>query len=278
MHWRTTRFQIDLTTPKVMGIVNLTPDSFSDGGAWERVDQALAHAKSLLEQGADLLDIGAESTRPGAQTVPEAEEIRRLDPVLRELVKWQVPLSVDTRKPQVMQHVLDLGVDVINDVGAMQESQAAAIVARHGECGICLMHMHADPQTMQHAPMQGDVVAQVSAFLAGAAARLQVLGVARERLVLDPGIGFGKTWQDNFRLLKQQSVLLALDLPLLVGWSRKSALAAAMGQTVAPQDRVAASVAAAVLALERGAHLLRVHDVRETVQALKVWQALASAS
>jgi dihydropteroate synthase len=278
MLWQTTRFRIDLARPKVMGIVNLTPDSFSDGGAWTKPDLAIAHAKSLLAQGADILDIGAESTRPGAAAVPEAEEIKRLEPVLRELVKWQVPLSVDTRKPLVMQHVLDLGVDAINDVGAMQESQAAAIVARHGECGICLMHMHAQPETMQQTPMQGDVPAQVSAHLAAAAARLQVLGVAHERLVLDPGIGFGKTWQDNFRLLAMQSLLLALDLPVLVGWSRKSALAAAMGQSLAPKDRVAASIAAAVLALERGAHILRVHDVAETVQALKVWQALRDAS
>jgi dihydropteroate synthase len=278
MQWQTTRFRIDLRQPKIMGIVNLTPDSFSDGGAWTQPERAIAHAKSLLEQGADLLDIGAESTRPGADVVPVSEEIKRLDAVLRELVKWRVPLSVDTRKPAVMQHVLDLGVDAINDVGAMQESQAAAIVARHGECGICLMHMHGDPLTMQKTPMQGDVPSQVSAQLAAAAARLQVLGVARERLVIDPGIGFGKTWQDNFRLLSRQSVLLALGLPVLVGWSRKSSLASAIGHPIEPQERVAASVAAAVLALERGAHILRVHDVTQTVHALKVWQALKDAS
>lgn len=264
-----------------MGIVNVTPDSFSDGGQHAGVKAALRHCEQLLVEGADILDIGGESTRPGAPAVPLAEEIARVQPVIRAAVTLGVPISVDTCKPEVMQLALDLGADIINDIRALQEPGAALIAARHPTCGVCLMHMHRDPQTMQVAPMDGDVVPPVHAFLAQAAARLQVLGIARERIAIDPGIGFGKTVAQNFSLLARQCELLDLGLPLLVGWSRKSSLGAVTevdGAPPPPGARLAASLAAAVLAVERGASIVRVHDVRETVQALRVWQAAAPGS
>ncbi|GAB4206861.1 MAG: dihydropteroate synthase [Tibeticola sp.] len=282
MHWQTSRFRIDLSRPKVMGIVNATPDSFSDGGACFAPAAALRHCEELLREGADLLDIGGESSRPGAVPVPLEEELARVEPVLREAVKLGVPVSVDTFKPEVMQRALDLGVDIINDIRALQEAGAALVVARHGACGVCLMHMHRDPQTMQLQPMDGDVLPQVHGFLAQAAARLRVLGVDAERIVLDPGIGFGKTAAQNFSLLARQAELADLGYPLLVGWSRKSSLAAAVapagGEAPAPHERLGASVAAALLAVERGARIVRVHDVRDTVQALRVREAMLAQS
>ncbi|MCI4441758.1 dihydropteroate synthase [Tibeticola sp.] len=280
--WQTARFAIDLSRPKVMGIVNVTPDSFSDGGSHCDASAALRHCEQLLSEGADMLDIGAEATRPGAEPVPLEQELERLEPVLKDAVRLGVPISVDTYKPAVMQRALDLGVDIINDVRALQEPQAAVTVARHPSCGVCLMHMHRDPQTMQVAPMEGDVVPAVRGFLAQAAARLRVLGVEAERIVLDPGIGFGKTVEQNFSLLARQGELLELAYPLLVGWSRKSSLGAvvaAPGAVVPPPgQRLGASVAAALLAVERGAAVVRVHDVLETVQAIKVWERVRQAS
>ena len=277
MFWQTSRFRIDLSRPQVMGIVNVTPDSFSDGGRHAGPSAALRHCEQLLQDGADILDIGGESTRPGAPAVPAAEEMARVQPVIREAVRLGVPVSVDTFKPEVMQLALDLGADILNDIRALQEPGAAVIAARHGSCGLCLMHMHRDPGTMQLAPMDGDVLAPVRAFLAQAAARLQVLGVAHERIVLDPGVGFGKTVAQNFSLLARQPELRELGFPLLAGWSRKSSLGAVStvdGVVPAPDQRLGASVAAAVLAVDRGASVVRVHDVRETVQALRVWQAM----
>lgn len=278
MHWQTSRFRIDLSRPKVMGIVNATPDSFSDGGVCFAPAAALRRCEDLLREGADLLDIGGESSRPGAAPVPLEEELARVEPVLREAVKLGVPVSVDTFKPEVMQRALDLGVDIINDIRALQEPGAALVVARHGSCGVCLMHMHRDPQTMQLQPMNGDVLPQVRGFLAQAAARLRVLGMDAQRIVLDPGIGFGKTVAQNFSLLARQAELIELGYPLLVGWSRKSSLAAAVtptgGQVPVPHERLGASVAAALLAVERGARIVRVHDVRDTVQALRVREAM----
>jgi dihydropteroate synthase len=265
--WRTTRFEIDLAQPRVMGIVNVTPDSFSDGGAHASTEAALRHCAQLVEEGADILDIGGESTRPGSPAVPLAEELARVLPVVREAVKLQVPVSVDTYKPEVMRAVLDLGADIVNDVWALRRPRARAAVAAHPNCGICLMHMHRDPQTMQVAPMEGDVVPAVRTFLA--------LNVSPERIALDPGIGFGKTVAQNFALLARQKELLAAGWPLLVGWSRKSSLGAVTGIEAAA-GRVAPSVAAAVLAVERGAAIVRVHDVRETVAALAVWRAMRS--
>lgn len=272
MHWQTTRFQIDLSRPQVMGIVNVTPDSFSDGGQHAGTAAALRHCEQLLKEGADILDIGGESTRPGSPAVPLDEELARVLPVVREAVRLDVPVSVDTYKPEVMRAVLDLGADIVNDIWALRQGDALQAVASHPSCGVCLMHMHRDPQTMQAAPMDGDVVQPVRAFLRERADALLALGVATDRITLDPGIGFGKTVAQNFSLLARQAELLDLGYPLLAGWSRKSSLGAVTGREQ-PADRGAASVAAALLAVDRGARVVRVHDVRDTVDALKVWQA-----
>ena len=284
MIWQTSRFALDLGRPRVMGIVNVTPDSFSDGGrhyAEGDARPALAHAEQLLKDGADLLDLGAESTRPGAVAVPLAQELERLLPVVREAVRLGVPISVDTYKAEVMQAVLDLGADVVNDVWALRQPGAAAVVARHPNCGVCLMHMHGEPRTMQAQPMQGEVVPQVLDFLRQAARGLEAAGVDRRRILLDPGVGFGKTVAQNFALLQRQAELLALGYPLLGAWSRKSSLGAilgAPGQPAPPEARQVASVTAALLAVERGARVLRVHDVRPTVEALKVWAAASGVA
>ena len=280
--WQTTRFDIDLAEPRVMGIVNVTPDSFSDGGGHATPAAALRHCEQLLKDGADILDIGGESTRPGSPPLPLADELARVLPVLAGAVTLGVPVSVDTYKAELMQAALDAGADIVNDVWALRQPGAAQVVARHGRCGVCLMHMHRDPQTMQAAPMAGDAVPGVLQFLQHVAHDLQALGVEKARIVLDPGIGFGKTVAQNFALLARQGELLALGYPLLAGWSRKSALGAALqGDAAAPPppaERVAASVAAALLAVERGARIVRVHDVRETVQALAVWRHMRSAA
>lgn len=284
MIWQTSRFQIDVSQPRVMGIVNVTPDSFSDGGKYFTrnggFSGAFAHCEQLLRDGADLLDIGGESTRPGALPVPLEEELARVLPVVRHAVTLGVPVSVDTYKPEVIQAVLDLGADIVNDIWALRwqgqpgQPGAAQVVARHPRCGVCLMHMHRDPQTMQMAPMDGDVVPQVLLFLEHAAQYIQGLGVDKSRIVLDMGVGFGKTVAQNFAMLARQREFLAAGYPLLAGWSRKSSLAA-LAAPAQPDmaDRMVPSVAAALLAVERGARVVRVHDVRETVQALKVWAA-----
>ena len=201
MHWQTTRFQIDLGRPQVMGIVNVTPDSFSDGGRHAGTDAALRHCEQLLRDGADILDIGGESTRPGSPAVALDEELARVLPIVREAVRLGVPVSVDTYKPEVMSSVLELGADIVNDVWALRRGDALDVVAAHAACGICLMHMHRDPQTMQAAPMDGDVLAPVAAFLRERAQALRSLGVAADRITVDPGIGFGKT-------VAQQTVIL----------------------------------------------------------------------
>lgn len=273
MHWQTTRFQIDLRQPRVMGIVNVTPDSFSDGGQHASTQAALAHCEQLIREGVDILDIGGESTRPGSPAVPLADELARVLPVVREAVRLGVPVSVDTYKPEVMRAVLDLGADIVNDIWALRRGDALQAVAAHPACGVCLMHMHRDPQTMQAAPMAGDVLPAVADFLRQQADALRALGVAPQRITLDPGIGFGKTVAQNFSLLARQRELLSLGYPLLAGWSRKSSLGSVTGRDQ-PVERVIASVAAAVLAVERGARIVRVHDVRETVDALRVWQAM----
>ena len=276
MHWQTSRFDIDLSQPKLMGIVNVTPDSFSDGGQHAGTRAALAHCEQLLKDGAHILDIGGESTRPGSPAVPLDEELARVLPVVREAAKLGVPLSVDTYKPEVMRAVLDEGADIINDIWALRQGDALQVVASHPRCGVCLMHMHRDPQTMQVAPMQGDVVPLVSEFLRVRVSALRALNVAAERIVLDPGIGFGKTVEQNFSLLARQQELLVEGHPLLVGWSRKSSLGAVTGQDV-PAERVSASVAAALLAVDRGGRVVRVHDVRETGDALAVWAAMQAS-
>lgn len=284
--WQTSRFQIDLTTPRVMGIVNATPDSFSDGGQYSETagshGSIFERCEKLVEEGADILDIGGESTRPGALPLPLDEELARVLPVVRHAVGLGVPVSVDTYKPEVMRAVLDLGADIINDIWALRQPGARQVVAQHPSCGVCLMHMHGEPATMQKAPMEGDVPAQVLDFLSRSAAGLMMLGVAADRIVLDPGIGFGKTAGQNFSLLARQRELLAGGYPLLVGWSRKSSLAG-LGLSSSsdlpngPSDRMLPSVAAALLAVERGARVVRVHDVRETVQTIGLWIRVQAA-
>lgn len=290
MHWQTSRFAIDLSTPKVMGIVNATPDSFSDGGAHASCSAAMAHCERLLKDGADILDIGGESTRPGALELPVEDELERVLPVVRHAVTLGVPVSVDTYKPQVMQAVLDLGADIINDVWALRwRSQVSAhsaikVVRDHPSCGVCLMHMHRNPQTMQVAPMEGDVMPQVLSFLEQSAQYLRGLGVDRSRICIDPGIGFGKTVQQNFALLGQQAALVPMGYAVMAGWSRKSSLAAVTGRSLASvatldmRDRLVPSVTAALLAVQNGAHVVRVHDVKETVQALSVLGAMKQYS
>ena len=276
MFWQTSRFRIDLETPQVMGIVNVTPDSFSDGGQHQTTKRALLHCEALVEAGATILDIGGESTRPGAQEVSAQDELARVLPVVRELVTWNVPLSVDTYKSAVMQSVLDEGADIINDIWALRQSGSQRVIASHKQCGVCLMHMHGEPRTMQTMPMTGAVTESVKLFLEQVSQELIDLGVQRERIAIDPGIGFGKTVNQNFELLTKQAEFEDLNLPLLIGWSRKSSLGAITGCDV--DKRLIPSVAAAVLALERGAKIIRVHDVAETAQALKVWMAARSST
>ncbi|MEI6716942.1 MAG: dihydropteroate synthase [Betaproteobacteria bacterium] len=270
MFWKTTRFEIDLATPKVMGIVNVTPDSFFDGSQHGNLTSALKHCELLLKRGADILDIGGESTRPGAQEVSLEEELQRILPVVKEAVRLNVPISVDTYKPKVMQAVLEAGADIINDIWALRQKGALDVIAKHGGCGVCLMHMHAQPLDMQVYPMEGLAVPTVVAFLLERVQAILALGVSKERIALDPGVGFGKTVAQNFELLAHQKQLSALGYPLLVGWSRKSSLGAVTGCEVG--ERLVPSVAAALLAVERGAQLVRVHDVGATVQALAVWR------
>jgi len=271
--WQTSRFRIDLAQPRVMGIVNVTPDSFSDGGAHASTETALRHCEQLLKEGADILDIGGESTRPGSPAVPLEAELARVVPVVREAVKLNAPISIDTYKPEVMRAVLDLGADIVNDIWALRQPGAREAVAAHPSCGICLMHMHRDPQTMQAVPMAGDVVPEVLSFLREQAQLLYDLGVDAARITLDPGVGFGKTVAQNFALLARQRELLAGGYPLLLGWSRKSSIGAVTGIEMAG-ERIVPSVAAAVLAADRGAAVVRVHDVRDTVASLAVWRAM----
>ena len=280
-HWQTGRTRIDLSRPQVMGIVNITPDSFSDGSQHATTREALLHCEKLIFDGATILDLGAESTRPGAQPLSQDAELQRLLPVLRVAVSFGVPVSVDTYKPGVMQAALDVGADIINDVWALRWSDAAdglsaaAVIARHPNCGVCLMHMHGNPLTMQVAPMEGHIVEPVRDFLQSAAQALMEQGVDQTRICIDPGIGFGKTVTQNFSLLAHQSRLVACGFTVLAGWSRKSSLGAVTG--AAADDRVVASAIAAALAVQNGAHIVRVHDVRETVQALRVLAAMQAA-
>ena len=273
MIWQTSRFRIDLSVPRVMGIVNVTPDSFSDGGRNGTLSQAMRHCEQLVAEGADILDIGGESSRPGSPPVTLADELDRVLPLVRQAVALNVPVSVDTLKPEVMRAVLDAGADIVNDIFALRSPGALEAVAAHPLCGVCLMHMHGEPQTMQQQPMSGDAVPQVHDFLARQAARLAQAGIAQERIVLDPGVGFGKTVEQNFSLLARQREAVPAGYSILAGWSRKSSLGAATGLPVG--QRLVPSVAAALLAVERGARVVRVHDVADTVAALQVWRAMA---
>ena len=268
------RFSLSLERPLLMGILNVTPDSFSDGGSYNRLDAALAHAERLLADGADILDIGGESTRPGAPYVSPEEELQRVLPVLERLAALQVPLSLDTRRTSVMHAALQAGaVDLINDVSALEDDGALALVAA-ANVGICLMHKQGNPDTMQQQPDYADVVQEVGGYLARRIELCLAHGIARERLLADPGFGFGKTLAHNLDLLRALPQLEAMaGAPLLVGMSRKSMLGAITGEAQ-PDQRLGASVAAALLAAQRGAKVIRVHDVKATHQALQVWQAL----
>ena len=271
------KFQLDLTTPRVMGIVNVTPDSFSDGGKFAATNLAIEHALKLAEEGADILDIGGESTRPNATPVSLQEELDRVIPVIKGLVNQiHIPISIDTYKPQVMQAAIAAGASMVNDVRALQENGALEIVAE-SNVGVCLMHMQGTPQTMQQNPQYNDVVHDVKAFLAARLLASINGGVGRSRILVDPGFGFGKTREHNISLLKNLESFADLCQPLLVGLSRKSVL----GQIAAGQAtgndvdaRLYASIAASVLAAQKGAKILRVHDVKATVEALKVVAAL----
>lgn len=276
MRWMTARFGIDLSRPRVMGIVNLTPDSFSDGGRCFEALQALHHAEQLLREGADILDIGAESSRPGAAPVPEDVEWARLKPVLRELRNWGVPISVDTSKPSVMARSLAHGADAINDIQALQAPGALDVLKSHPRAGVCLMHMRGDATSMQLLATYTDVLGEVRGFLANRVAALSAAGIERERLCLDPGFGFAKSPQQNLELGRRLNELRSLGLPLLVGWSRKSTLGWVTGQAV--DQRLPASLAAGLAALQQGASILRVHDVAASFDAMSTWLALQPAA
>jgi dihydropteroate synthase len=265
------QFKLDLSRPLVMGIVNVTPDSFSDGGRHLQRDAALQHAHRLVSEGADIIDIGGESTRPGAQPVGVQEELDRVLPVIEGLRGITVPISVDTCKPQVMQAAIAAGAQMVNDINALQEAGAMKEIAG-SNVAVCLMHKQGTPQTMQQQPQYRDVVSEVFEFLRERIAAAESAGIGRERIVVDPGFGFGKTLAHNLGLLRHLRKLCELGVPVLAGLSRKSMLGAITGREV--DHRVSASVAAALIAVQHGASIVRVHDVRETADALKIWNAV----
>ncbi len=276
LFWQTARFRLNLSQPLVMGIVNVTPDSFSDGGQHQPLAAALARCEELVKQGADILDIGGESTRPGATAPDSQEEIARVLPVLAQAVRLGVPISVDTSNVALMKAALDLGVDIVNDVRALQRDGALACLVAHPQAGVSLMHMRGEPTTMNTLTAYEDVVKEVRQSLALSLQRVLDAGLAIERVVLDPGIGFAKTAAHNLTLLSRQRELLSLGRPLLVGWSRKGTLGQITGRPV--HQRLAASLAAALAAVANGASVVRVHDVAETVDALAVWRAAQTGS
>ena len=266
---------LKLDIPRVMGIVNVTPDSFSDGGAHADVDAAVAHALQLVDEGADLLDIGGESTRPGAATISVEDELRRVIPVIEQLAaRVTLPISIDTSKPEVMRAAVEAGAGIINDVHALRR-EGALDTAAALRVPVVLMHMQGEPGTMQEAPAYGDVVAEVHRFLAERIFAAEMAGIDRKRIVVDPGFGFGKSTRDNLQLLAQLHRFTELGVPVLAGLSRKRTIGELTGHAE-PRARTAGSVAAHLVAAQRGAMLLRVHDVAATVDALKIWNALAA--
>ncbi len=265
-------YRLDLSRPLVMGIVNVTPDSFSDGGRHLLHDAAISHARQLIAEGADILDIGGESTRPGASVVEVQEELDRVMPVIEGLRDVGVPLSIDTCKAAVMRAALAAGVHMVNDINALQQPEALAAVA-NSNAAVCLMHKQGLPKSMQIEPHYDDVVTEVFAFLQSRIRAAEAAGVARQRIVIDPGFGFGKTLAHNLDLLRNLQKFTELKVPLLAGLSRKSMLGAITGQDV--NNRLPASLAAALLAVQRGASIVRVHDVQATCDVLKVWQAVS---
>ncbi|MBI2314236.1 MAG: dihydropteroate synthase [Betaproteobacteria bacterium] len=268
-------FSLSLDRPLIMGIVNVTPDSFSDGGRYLAPESAIAHSRQLVAEGAALLDIGGESTRPGARPVGDDEEWARLAPVLEGIVSLGVPVSVDTCKPEVMKRAIAAGAAMINDVMALRTPGTLEAVA-DSEAAVCLMHMRGEPRTMQQDPRYDDVVREVADFLRERVDACEKAGIGRERIVVDPGFGFGKTVEHNLQLLRALDRIAALGLPVLAGLSRKSTLGKITGR--AEGERIFASVAAAVLAAQKGAKIIRVHDVAATKDALAVWNAYASAA
>jgi dihydropteroate synthase len=271
-HLRCGSYTLSLDRPLIMGVVNVTPDSFSDGGRYLPHESAIAHARSLIEQGADILDIGGESTRPGAAAVTLTEERRRVLPVIEALEGCGVPISVDTRKPELMREAIAAGASLVNDIGGAEAPGVLELIKATG-AGVCLMHKQGEPQTMQREPQYADVVAEVRAYLADRVAAAVAAGIARESIAIDPGFGFGKTYEHNLALLKHLPSFGALGVPVLAGLSRKQMLGRITGRE--PQARVYASVAAALFAAEQGARILRVHDVTATRDALAVWWTLS---
>lgn len=269
-HLRCGEFSLSLARPLVMGIVNVTPDSFSDGGKFLGREQSVEYARKLIEDGADIVDIGGESTRPGAAAAGLQEELDRVMPVLEAMRDSGVPVSIDTQKTAVMKAAIAAGATMINDVNALQAEGAVAACAS-SNIAVCLMHKQGTPQTMQQNPVYVDVVSEVKAFLLDRANACQYAGIAANRIVVDPGFGFGKTVEHNFTLLRELSSLAECGYAVLAGYSRKSALGAITGRAV--EERLAASLAAALIAVQNGATILRVHDVRETVDVLKIWMA-----
>ena len=253
-----------------MGIVNVTPDSFSDGGRFLAPQAAIAHARQLIAEGADIIDLGGESSRPGAASVPAAEELARIAPVLEALRDAPVPVSVDTVKPEVMRAALAEGAAMINDITALA-APGALETAAASDCAVCLMHMQGEPRTMQRSPTYGDVAREVKAFLSGRVAAAELAGITRDRVVIDPGFGFGKTLAHNLELLRRLRDLSGIGVPVLAGWSRKSSLGEVTGRPAG--DRLAASLAAALIAVQNGARIVRVHDVAATRDVLAVWNA-----
>ncbi len=270
MRLRCGRFSLSLSRPLVMGVLNVTPDSFSDGGRFLPRDAAQARARQMVEEGADIVDVGGESTRPGAQEVSEDEELSRILPVLEGLEGIDRPISVDTRRPRVMREALAAGASMINDVQALRAPGALEAVAA-SDCAVCLMHMKGEPRTMQEAPRYEDVVEEVKGFLSDRVSRATDAGLAHDRIVIDPGFGFGKTPAHNLELLRRLGEFGSFGVPVLAGLSRKSTLGAITGR--AAPERLAASLAAALLALQGGATILRVHDVKETRDVIAVWEA-----
>jgi dihydropteroate synthase len=268
---RCARFTLSLERPLVMGIVNVTPDSFYDGGRHASAAAAIAHARRLAEEGADLLDVGGESSRPGSEAVSLDEELARVLPVLDGLRDLEVPLSVDTTKPEVMRAAIAAGAAMVNDITALAAPGALAAVAA-SDAAVCLMHMRGEPKTMQADPVYADVVAEVRDFLAARVAACVAAGIARDRIAIDPGFGFGKTLDHNLELLRQLGTIAALGLPVLAGWSRKSSLGRITGR--AAEDRLAGSLAAVLIAVQHGAKIVRVHDVAATRDVLAVFAAV----
>lgn len=265
------RFLLGLDRPLIMGVVNVTPDSFSDGGRFYGSGEAVEHARRLVDEGADILDVGGESTRPGAAPVDAAEELRRIRPVLEAMASGPIPVSVDTSKPEVMRAAIDAGAAMINDVYALRQPGALQAVAA-SDVGVCVMHMQGEPRTMQDDPVYGDVVAEVKAFLDERVGACEAAGIGRDRIVIDPGFGFGKKAVHNLDLIRSIPALAASGLPVLAGLSRKSVLGRITGRMVG--DRIYSSIAAALVAVARGARIVRVHDVAATRDALAVWTAV----